>query len=218
VKNLSAETIDKTIAERAIGSFLSLADFLARVHPGKDEAISLIRVGALDYLEETRPSLLWYMKLYGEKILRHQPEAFGLGDLWAPQLQFAPGLPDYSLAEKLTAEQEILEMAISCHPTELVAESDNCTKSIELSGRQGKDVRIVGLVVDRKRIKTNGKQLMVFLTMEDSKDYFEVTVFPEIYRKFGARIFRKPILEVTGKAQTKHGVLTVIANNLRACA
>jgi len=54
--------------------------------------------------------------------------------------------------------------------------------------------------------------------MEDSQDYFEVTVFPEIYRKFGARIFRKPILEVTGKAQNKHGVLTVIANNLRACA
>ncbi|NLI16296.1 MAG: DNA polymerase III subunit alpha, partial [candidate division Zixibacteria bacterium] len=218
VKNLSAETIDKTIAERAKRPFVSLADFLARVHPGKDEAISLIRVGALDFLGETRPSLLWYMKLYGEKILRHQPEAFSLGELWAPQLQFAPGLPDYSLAEKLAAEQEILEMAISCHPTELVAESDNCTKSIELSGRQGKDVRIVGLVVDRKRIKTNGSQLMVFLTMEDSQDYFEVTVFPEIYRKFGARIFRKPILEVTGKAQNKHGVLTVIANNLRACA
>lgn len=218
VKNLSAETIDKTIAERAKRPFSSLADFLARVHPGKDEAISLIRVGAMDYLGETRPSLLWYMKLYGERISRQQPESLNLGELWAPRLQFAPVLPDYSLAEKLAAEQEILEMSISCHPTELVAESNNCTKSIELSKRQGKDVRIVGLVVDRKRIKTNGSQLMVFLTMEDSQDYFEVTVFPEIYRKFGARIFRKPILEVTGKAQNKHGVLTVIANELRACA
>jgi DNA-directed DNA polymerase III PolC len=218
VKGLSTATIDKIISERAKAKFISLADFLIRVRPGKDEAVNLIRIGALDYLGGTRPSLLWYMKLHGEKILKHQADLLDLGDFWAPQLPFAPKLPDYSLAEKLTAEQEILEMAISCHPTELIAGRDNCVKSVELASRQGKDVRVIGMVVDRKRIKTNNRHLMVFLTMEDNQDYFEVTVFPEVYKKFGARIFRKPILEVTGKAQAKHGVLTVIASDLRACA
>ncbi len=218
VKGLSAATREAIIKQRAKRPFVSLGDFLVRVKPAVDETEKLIRIGAFDYSGQTRPALLWYMKTYGRKILAGGGQTPLLGDVLPETPRFPVGLGDYDIQQRLLAEQEILDMAISCHPANIIPFTNGQVKSSELAACNGKEVRIVGLVVDRKRIRTGNDKLMVFLTMEDDQDYFEVTVFPGIYRRFGARIFRRPLLEVTGKAQNRHGVLTVIASKLQACA
>ncbi len=217
VKNLSGGTTDRIIEQRAESPFVSLGDFLARVKPSKAEAESLVRIGSFDFLGQTRPTLLWYLKLHGDKILKSDQDTPLLGRMRPSDISFTPDLPDYDIDEKLTAEQEILEMAVSCHPTERLFSGNGHIKACELPDLQGKRVKIIGQVIDRKRIKTGDNKLMVFLTMEDAFDYFEVTLFPEVYRKFGQPIFKKPLLEITGKVDNQHGVISVIAERLEAC-
>ena len=217
VKNLAEPTIEKILKQFHQSPFLSFGDFLIRVRPGKTEAESLVRIGAFDFLGKTRPSLLWYLKLYGDKILRSDLDTLFPENLLPPGVSFGPKLPDYDIDEKLAAEQEILEMAVSCHPTERLVSNNGHIKACELTNLAGKRIKIIGQVIDRKRIKTGDGKLMVFLTMEDAFDYFEVTLFPEIYRKFGQRIFKKPILEVSGIVDNQRGVVSIIADNLEAC-
>ena len=217
VKNLSETTMENIIQQRKKSLFLSLGDFLIRVRPSKTEAENLIRVGAFDFLNKTRPGLLWYLKLYGEKILKGNPSTPLLGDLLPPEAAFSPNLDDYKINKKLAAEQEILEMAVTCHPTELIAAGNGHRKACELPDLDGQHVKIIGQVIDRKRIKTGNGKLMVFLTMEDAFDYFEVTLFSEVYQKFGQSIFKKPLLEISGKVDNQRGVISIIAESLETC-
>jgi DNA-directed DNA polymerase III PolC len=216
VRNLSRNTISSIIAERARGRFASLFDFLARVRPSIDEAENLIRCGALDCLGQTRPQILWLMRVFGEKRLKMQTDAptldgFSVSD---PGLAFLPSLPDYTIDQRLQAESDILEMSVTCHPMERISTNNGHVRSHDLPRLENKRVRIMGLVADRKRIKTaNGKQ-MVFLSMEDQFDMFEVTLFPDIYQRVGERIFRKPILDIEGTVQTDLGGLTVVAEKI----
>ncbi len=183
----------------------------------KAETQNLVRIGAFDFLGKTRPALLWYLRLYGDKILRNNPGTLFCDGLLPPEVDFAPNLPDYDVDKKLAAEQEILEMAVTCHPTERIISHNGHVRSSELTGLDGKRIKIIGQVIDRKRIKTGNGKLMVFLTMEDAFDYFEVALFPEIYRKFGQRIFKKPMLEINGKVDRQRGVTVIIAENLEVC-
>ncbi len=222
VRNLSGNTIERIVEARKNGSFVNLFDFLRRARPSTDEAESLIKCGALDCLGMTRPQLLWLHKVYGEKRLKsygsaghpnNDPTLAGL-IVPEPELTFTPDLPDYSLEQRLTAEAEILEMAVSCHPIERIGSHNGHIKSTDLPKLENKRVKIVGLVDDRKRIKTQNGRNMVFLTMEDEFDMFEVTLFPEVYRRFGERIFRKPILDIEGTVQRDISGLTVVAERL----
>ena len=217
VRNLSSNTIERIVMARNSGPFANLFDFLRRARPSTDEAASLIKVGALDYLGMTRPELLWLFKVYGEKRLKRPDNSPTLDGLRVPEpeMAFTPDLPDYTLDQRLTAEAEILEMAVSCHPIERIGSSNGHIKSTDLPKLENKRVRIIGLVDDRKRIKTQNGKNMVFLTMEDEFDMFEVTLFPEVYRRFGERIFRKPILDIEGTVQRDISGLTVVADKLQ---
>ena len=54
IKGLALKTIEKIIAERRDSEFASVEDFLARVHLGRAELLSLIKAGVFDSLEPRR--------------------------------------------------------------------------------------------------------------------------------------------------------------------
>jgi DNA-directed DNA polymerase III PolC len=213
VRNLSSNTIERVIEARRKGPFTSLFDFLRRARPSTDEAENLIRCGALDCLGQTRPHLLWLFKLYGEKRLKMTEGSPTLGGLEMPEPDLDFRLPDFTVDQKLTAEAEILDMSITCHPIERLPINSG-VKSNELPKLLNRKVTITGFVADRKKIKTSNGKGMVFLSMEDELDMFEVTLFPEVYRRVGERIFRKPILRVEGTVQNDISGLTVVADKV----
>ncbi len=216
VKNLSTNTIETIIDARKNKRFSDLFDFLKRARPSTDEAESLIKCGALDCLARTRPGLLWLHKIYGEKRLKQTGGNPMLDNLTIPEpeLSFCPDLPDFDIDQRLKAETEILEMAVTCHPIQRLGSLNGHIKSVDLPKLENKKVKIVGLVADRKRIKTSNGRNMVFLTMEDEFDMFEVTLFPNVYQRVGERIFRKPILDITGTVQNEISGLTVVAERV----
>jgi len=54
IKGLALKTVEKIIEERKNGDSLSIQDFLARVHLGRAELLSLIKAGVFDSLEPRR--------------------------------------------------------------------------------------------------------------------------------------------------------------------
>lgn len=150
VKGLTRRTVDGIIAARADFPFTSLSDFLSRVRTTEEEVAALIKCGAFDSLENTRPELLWKLAMLfpqtrtdngGDEGRRAGPDILrsGFGAEETAPTRFEgpdptlplsipkvsppaalPRLPDYPLAQKLRMELEYLEASVSAHPLEIL--------------------------------------------------------------------------------------------------
>ena len=108
VKELTHRTIERVIRGRP---FSSLEDFLARADPRPAEAESLARVGALEGFGPI-PAIL--RRLQGGGWQAGQPGLFEWGS--------AGDEDDWTLNEKVAAQQELLGASLDAHPLELVAD------------------------------------------------------------------------------------------------
>ena len=70
VYGLSETLVERLLTERERQPFLSLPDFLQRTGAHVDEARHLIRCGALDAFDRTRPELLWRLHLLHQRPTR----------------------------------------------------------------------------------------------------------------------------------------------------
>jgi error-prone DNA polymerase len=169
VKHLTRKTIEKIIRLRP---YSSLDDFLTRVDPRLQEAENLVKVGALDGLGNI-PELL--------KRLQSGWQA-GQMSLFAMAAQGE----DWSLEEKMAAQQEILGVSLAAHPLELVAERIEKAGAIEIAEaveRLGHRVRVAGVRQTSRRSRTTKGETMLFLTLEDLSGTLDVIVFPDLYRQ-----------------------------------
>ena len=131
---------------------------------------------------------------------------------------------EYNSHEKLWAELECLDLTVSEHLLALygveVAENGltlsetglgachNWPRSIlpiiaarDLSQHAGRLVTLVGWMVTAKRTRTGKRELMKFMTLEDPTACFEVTLFPKIYRQFGALAYDRGPYIVRGRVE-----------------
>lgn len=154
--------------------FSSLTDLLVRADPHPQEAESLIRVGALEGLAAI-PALL--RQLENE---RRHPGQFSLFDL-EPEAE----VDDWSLSEKVAAQQELLGSSVDAHPLELRAPQISAAQALttlEALSRVGERVRVAGVRQSMHRSRTTRHETMAFMTLEDLEGALEVVLFPAVYR------------------------------------
>lgn len=113
IKGLGQGTLDRLLGERARGgAFVSLPDLLERARPERDEAEHLIRAGACDAFDRTRPELLWRLHLLTEPKQRVPRRGHLPSDLDTPldfgELAAAEGTPRSRLRRD-TGGAELLE-------------------------------------------------------------------------------------------------------------
>ena len=202
VKNLSRKAIDRIVDRRAQQPFRSLADFLQRIDVPKREVEALIKAGAFSSLARTRPEALLEL------------DAFSNGGAAALKRAAAARLPEYSLVEIVAHEDEAMEMTPTAHPMvpfRKAARSRGAVPGRVLRRFAGKSVTLAGFIVTRRRAPTRKGEMMAFATFEDETDIFEVTLFPDAYRRYGG-LFRSagPFL-VKGRVESQHGACTVTA-------
>jgi len=210
VKGLSVSTKEAIIEERKRRPFASPAEFIARVRPGAKEMESLILCGAFDSTGRIRPELIWEAKaalrLAGKRSASTAPPA------WLGLIR-APALEDYSPAQKLKYELEILELSVTHHPLELIRPylaQRRFVDSRDLPRMIGKPVRVAGILAAVRETETrNGP--MQFMTLEDERGVFEAVFFPDAYRR--SRFLPEdagPYL-VSGIVEEQYGAITVNA-------
>jgi len=210
VKGLRLETIENIVGSREQGGpYRSLEDFLRRVSVERDEIEALIKCGAFDEVGEERtkrPALLWQLNLMRSSAL---PSSSFPGnaemlfpDALVPTSPAAIATPaaDYTRAQRLAYEQEILEVCVSGHPLDLVSRNGEAWSN-ELDRHRGRRVSLLGWVVTFRHVGTKDYRNMMFVTLEDQRGLYEAVLFPEAYERYGGLVFETRLLRVTGRVE-----------------
>ncbi len=187
VRDLTHRTQERIMRLRP---FASAEDFLARVDPRRQEAEALVQVGALEGLG-TIPNLL-------ERVVR------GVG--WRPgQMSLfgwsESGGEDWSLEERVAAQQRLLGISLDAHPLDLAAGQIAAAGAIttaEAAARIGQRVTVAGVRQSGHRSRTARGEAMMFMTLEDLDGMLDAVLFPDIYRRVRAFIHSAQPLLLSG--------------------
>ena len=201
VKGLKQNTIDSILKVGKEKLYTSLINFLSRIDIDEPEAETLIRCGALDGFDSSRPEMLWVLKIF----IKHGKTC--------PILPTPPlKIREYTLREKLLAELEHLNLTVSDHPLALYdINSKNIVLAKELPRFAGRVVTLVGWLVTTKQALTAKNKLMKFMTLEDTTALFEVTLFPKTYKQFSLLLYDRGPYIVKGRVDKEGRCLSITA-------
>jgi DNA polymerase III alpha subunit len=131
-----------------------------------------------------------------------------------------PALLDYSPAQRLRDEFELLRIVVGPHlmswfrpllarfpsrdrPTPVLCDSR------QLRSLVGRSVMLAGIVAAARHTPTKNGDTMQFVTLEDEYGIFEVTLFPDICSR--VPYLRLGPYRVQGYVEEQHGVVTITA-------
>ncbi len=217
ISPLSAAGIESLLENRRReGSFTSLSELLARTELRRKEVEILIRCGACDGFELTRPEMLWRLACRRTPPSR-RPDLFpNAGHLDS----LVPRLPEYSLRERCRLEEEIFGFSVTRHPIELLSPDlhRGVVPAREMAKKIGRPVRMLGQAIAWKRVpvrKGAGREWMKFLSLEDLTGTFEATLFPRCYRRYAEKTLTAGPYLLSGRIEEEHGVCSLNVDGLK---
>jgi DNA polymerase III alpha subunit len=145
------------------------------VDPRLAEAENLIRAGALDGLG-TIPQLLRQLKNPQERA----------GQLVLFPIRDQVDLEDWTLAEKVAAQEAVLGVGVIAHPLELAAEKIKITEALttlEAAAKLGEKVRVAGMRQTWRRSKTQRGDYVYFMALEDLEGMLDTVIFTDVYTR-----------------------------------
>ncbi len=221
LKGLRHETLDALLAERARGGpFCSFADLRGRVALRPSDAELLVKAGALDSVARgrTRPELLWELYIDGRGGTGSGATAPGRAlELFEAGPAAAPRAPAYDRATVLRHEVETLGFLLSAHPLEPYERSlrgRGVIQARDLDRHAGRRVRVLGWHVTSKLVQTQAGEPMEFLCFEDTTAIYDVTLFPDAYRRFCHLLTSTRPFLLTGLVEEDCGVCTLTADRV----
>lgn len=172
VRGLSHRTQDRVQHYRP---YHSLAEFLSKVDPRKQEAENLITCGALEGLGPI-PTLL--RELSSGKSSLGQLSLFDS----APQSE-----ADWTAEQKNAAQQRLLGVGMAAHPLEPYAaklRAAGALTTVEAAAKIGETVRVAGMRQPIYPMLTGHGESMGFFTLEDMEGLIDVLLLPRVYRRY----------------------------------
>ena len=172
VRGLSHRTQDRILHFRP---YHSLAEFLSKVDPRKQEAENLIACGALEGLGPI-PALLRELSTG-----KSRPGQLSLFDI-DPQPE-----ADWTAEQKNAAQHRLLGVRMAAHPLEPHAaklRAAGALTTLEAAAKIGETVRVAGLRQPIYPMLTGHGESMGFFTLEDMEGLIDVLLLPSIYRRY----------------------------------
>ena len=220
VKNVSSETCKRIVSGCKEKPYNDIVNFLDRIQPASSEARSLINAGAFDLLhpKENRAALLWELVCWKKSRLSR----YGAGDLFNGRIDVSrPAFPPEKKIQRLRQEFAALGFLCDQHPMMLYADTLKklkTVKAIDLHRFIGRQVRIAGLLITGKVVRTKHGDPMEFLTFEDDTGLIETILFPKVYRHFCAILDRSRPFILHGKVEEDFGAITMTVNRVETLA
>lgn len=228
IKNVGAAAIDSIVETRKKGGkFLSFIDFCQRVDLGvlnKRMIESMIKCGTFDSLGANRAQLLAIYERVLEGIAQDKKRniegQFSLFDTLEPKnssslsLDILPNINEFPERTLLSMEKEMLGVYISGHPlsafTQELKMFSNITtidinevvEELEVNNnpiRDGKKVKIGGIITKKQNKITKNNNMMAFATLEDLYGTIELIIFPATFEKYNKLIHEDSIVLIEGR-------------------
>ncbi|MFC1728844.1 DNA polymerase III subunit alpha [candidate division KSB1 bacterium] len=210
VHGLTRRGMKQIVDERRKLPYRDLYDFLQRAGLMEKETLALAKCGALRSLHESEPETLAAVKVF----YRNRRKAH-----LARRLTEGLSLPPYTLPQRIIAELEVLDFAVSAHPLDLFPEIDldtALTTSDTLETKKDRTVTVVGWMVTSRRAPTRDGKYIKFATIEDKRGLMEAVLFPEVYRKYGKVLRGFGPFKITGTVQSRvKGEANIIVETVR---
>jgi error-prone DNA polymerase len=192
--------------------FTSLDDLVARTGVRRDEIVTLAEIGALNAFGHTRRSALWQV----ERAVRPGGELFdAAGDSDSAASRASP-LKPMTEAERLAADYAGMGLTIGRHPMALKREELSMRGILRArdlpATRQGRRIRVAGMVITRQRPGT--AKGFVFLTLEDETGIANIIIRPDLFAQDRLTVIEEPFLIVEGILQSQDGVTSVRAEQV----
>ena len=226
IKNVGEAAIENILAAREEGGeFTSLADVCQRVSlqaVNKRTLESLIQCGTFDNIEKNRRQLIndldviipWSQSRAKEKAIG-QGNLFDLLGESKPDsggfeaVPKSPLVSDFSSAERLQFEQELLGVYVSDHPLRSAEKIAKLQKvdfiHIGEIDKPRKDVKLVVLLSEVKIVQTKkeNKSMAILKLIDIAGGKLEAVVFPEAYEKAKELLVNNAPAILTGKVSRK---------------
>lgn len=227
VKNVGVGAIQSIIEARTV-PYTSLADVCKRVdlkQVNKRVIESLIKAGALDELGDRAALLDRLTPTMESAAVQAKHEAHGQMGLFGDQALGDPVMPTstptvLSQAERLAYEKELLGMYVSGHPLDQVAEQ---LASVPIPMAQlgvaedGKQVVLVGLLSEVRRMVTRSKREMLMATLEDYHATMPLVVFGGSpgFEALASQLVDHAVVWVQGKIRVNQDEVSMMVNEVR---
>lgn len=216
IKNVGENTIHQIIAWREKkGKFQNLFDLFEEYDSrvlNRKSLESLIKAGAFDSLGWKRSQLYYLLDTlieYGHQRQKAREEqAFSL---FSDDYLRPPDIPpevnsmnEWDEDVLLAYEKEVLGTYLSSHPlarykNRLNRLVSHTIEAIDPEEDFDREVRLAGIVVSVKLLKTKKEERMASFILEDLSGQVEVTAFPEAYSKYHPYIKEGQMVWVRGK-------------------
>jgi DNA polymerase-3 subunit alpha len=225
IKNLGTPAIAAILeAREKSGKFKSLSDFCRRVDlkPFTPKMVEcLVLAGTFDFAGASRAA----MKEAVEKTFRQsqgmqadsqrgQTSLFGGGDSETPDA--LPEVKEFTPAQILSAEKEVLGFYLSGHPlSEHQWELEHYVTPLnELEEfPDGFEVRVAGLIRGfSKSVVKKTKEVYGRFILEDLHSHVEVIAWPEVFRKHEKLLAKDQLVALKGRVDKSGERIQVIAN------
>jgi DNA polymerase-3 subunit alpha len=196
VKNVGEGAIEAILEARAAagGRFASLFDFAAHLdgrRVNRRVVESLVKCGSFDSLHASRAAV-WAgldAALEAGAVAQRdreigQASLFGGGGGAAAAEPALPDAPPWTDRQRLESEKEVLGFYVTGHPLASVATQLSRfvdTRAGATAGKEGREVRVGGILTGLRETRTRRGQLMGFGTLEDLEGAFDLVIFAEPY-------------------------------------
>jgi len=199
IKNVGDGAIDAILEVRGseAGPFRSLFDFVGRIDTrrvNRRVLESLVKCGAFDSLHANRAAVWASLDSALERAAGEQRDRAvgqeslfgGLQDAGAVSEPALVEAPAWGERERLGHEKDLLGFYVSGHPLDEVASLlrryADTTASTALD-KEGREVRVGGLLTGLRETRTKRGHRMGFGTLEDLEGSFELVIFSEPYNE-----------------------------------
>jgi len=212
VAGLETKFVGRFLDERRDnGEFTGLEDFVRRVNPGLEQLILLIRIGAFRFTGKRKSQLLWEAHLL-QKTNKPAPKSLRLFEVRSKQYQL-PDL-DYNALEDAYDEIELIGFPLSMSYFDMLKTTFRGEiMACEMDNKIGSTVRMVGLLVTIKYVKTVRGELMHFGTFSDARgELFDTTHFPDSLKSYPFR--GHGVYLILGKVVTEFGYASLEVRKL----
>ncbi|MGX7112504.1 DNA polymerase III subunit alpha [Gemella cuniculi] len=182
IKNVGYRSSYEIVQDRLkFGKYTDIDDFLKRMNKKVDyqAAVSLIKAGALDSFGYNRATLIKKVKDYYEDTRQYINNVRVALSAESGLTLKVEEIEDYPIQEKIKMEKEVTGTYFLKHPVQVEKERYSYLP-LQYIGRELADSYVE--IITKKEIKTKNGDYMAFLTVNDGKNDYDVTVFPSVYK------------------------------------